>query len=443
MQQKQKRNLPVIFNNWFDAFLNTTTLTQICEPFQPTRGAPPILPLPGLIRSCVYHEIAATGSRSTHTADVTGLSISDSAISQRLQGLDPALFQEVFTHTFRPLAHPRRHPQAFYQGLRLLGIDGSQFSVPNGPGVVEALPKARTRRGRAAFSKLGLCWLCELALHNPIAVAIGGKGESEMTLAKMLFALVLTNVLLLGDRYYGTGRCISELLALCHDRNVQFLFRVRANLNRRVVEKLRDGSVLVEVELADGRILRVREIEGKVRGRSGHRMKVKLWTSLVDARRHPANRLLKLYRERWEQEGATQEMKQTLHGGALLRSQKPRTAWHEVAALLVAQSLVARMRVQVAEQSGAPVLRVSFEKTLEAARVLCVVLAEAADFLSRAQMRKLSERLMDRVARQLSGPRRERSCPRAIRQPVSPWPRKQKQRDSYGEFKYEVSKIKR
>jgi len=36
----------------------------------------------------------------------------------------------------------------------------------------------------------------------------------------------------------------------------------------------------------------------------------------------------------------------------LLRSQKARTAWHEMAALLVAQALVARMRVQVARDNA-------------------------------------------------------------------------------------------
>jgi len=125
----------------------------------------------------------------------------------------------------------------------------------------------------------------------------------------------------------------------------------------------------------------------------------------------------------------------------LLRSQKARTAWHEMAALLVAQALVARMRVQVARDAGAEVLRVRFQKTLEAARVLSVVLVEAADLLSTAQLRQLSERLMDRVARQLSGRRRARSCLRAVRQPVSPWPRKRKSSNSYGEFKYEVATI--
>jgi hypothetical protein len=442
MQRIQKTNAPETVRHWLDAMIDTDTLEQTCEPFQPTRGAPPTLALPDLIRLCVYHEIVPTGSRATHAADVTDVGISDSAISQRLQGLDPRLFQAVLDHTLQPLADPRRHPQAFYKRWRLVGIDGSQFSVPNGPGVAAAWPKARSRRGRAAFSKLGICSLCELGLHNPLAGVIGEQGESEMVLAGSVFERLPPEALLLGDRYYGTGRCISDLIPLCQERNSQFLFRVRANLKRRVVEALPDGSALVAVDLTDDRVLRLREIEGKVRGRSGQVVRVRLWTSLLDARRHPANRLLKLYRERWEQEIATEELKQTLHGGALLRSQKPRTAWHEVAALLVAQSLVARMRVQVAEQAGAAVLRVSFEKTLESARVLCVVLVEAADLLSPTQMRKLSQRLMDRVARQLSGRRRARSCPRAVRQPIGPWPRKQKQRDSYGDFKYEVSKIK-
>jgi hypothetical protein len=189
--------------------------------------------------------------------------------------------------------------------------------------------------------------------------------------------------------------------------------RVRANLKRRVVKTFSDGSALVEVELADGRVLPLREIEGRVR----------LWTSLVEARAHSAPRLLKLHRERWEQELAMGELKQTLHGGALLRSQTARTEWHEVAALLVAQALVARLRVQVGREAGTEVLRVSLQKTLEAARVLCVVLVETADLLSAGQLHQLSERLMDRVARQLSDRRRARSCPRVVRQPVSSWPR--------------------
>jgi hypothetical protein len=441
MQEKSKCIAPETLRHWLDGMMDTKTLEQICEPFQPVRGAPALLLLPDLIRVGVYHELAPCGARSTHAADVTGLSISDSAISQRLQTLDPRVFQTVLDRTLKPMAQRRHHPQAFYKHWRLVGIDGAQFSIPNGLGVSVVLPKARSRRGRAAFSKLGINSLCELGVHNPIAAVIGQNGESEMALARELFERLPADALLLGDRYYGTGCCVSALMPLCQQRHAQFLLRVRANLKRRVVKTFSDGSALVEVAGADGGALTLREIEGRVRGRSGAMIPVRLWTSLVDARAHPSLRLLKLYRERWEQEMAIGELKQTLHGGVLLHSQKARTAWHEVAALLVAQAVVARMRVQVGRDAGVDVLRVSFQKTLESARVLCVVLAEAADIVSAAQMRKLSERLLDRVARQLSGRRRARSCPRAVRQPVSAWPRKQKASNSYGEFKYEVAII--
>jgi hypothetical protein len=423
--------------------IDTPALEELCAPFAPTRGAPARHSLSEFFELCVYHQLAPDGTRAAHAFDVGGIEISDSAISQRLQGLDPRLFQTILDRVLQPLADRRRHPEAFYQHWRLIGIDGSQFSVPNGPGVAAALPKARTRRGKAAFSKLGLCALYELGLHNPIAVAIAQRGESEGALAAWLVKYLPPDALVLGDRYYGNGRCISGWIGLCQRRHSGFLFRVKENLKRHVLERFADGSALVEIECSDGRLLQVREITGSIRGRDGQKVRIRLWTSLVEARAHPANRLLKLYRQRWEEEMAIGELKQTLHGGALLRSQKVRTAWQEVAALVVAQSLVARMRVAVGKRAKKPVLRVSFEKTLEAARALCLVLVEAGDLLSARQMQLFSSRLMDRVARQLSGRRRGRSCPRAVRQPIGPWPRKQRSVNSYGDFEYEVTPIKK
>jgi len=58
-------------------------------------------------------------------------------------------------------------------------------------------------------------------------------------------------VLLLGHRYDGTGRGISQLLALCPATSVEFLFRVPVKLKRRVVNTFSDGSALVLVEAAD------------------------------------------------------------------------------------------------------------------------------------------------------------------------------------------------
>ena len=48
--------------------------------------------------------------------------------------------------------------------------------------------KARSRRGRAAFPKVGVAVMVELGLHNPLAAALGAEGESEMVQAKRVLS---------------------------------------------------------------------------------------------------------------------------------------------------------------------------------------------------------------------------------------------------------------
>ena len=85
-------------------------------------------------------------------------------------------------------ADPKRHPGAFYQGLRLLGIDGSQFSVSNTPQNKKTFIKAASRRLKAAFGKVGVSVLIELGLHNPVAAGVGAAGVSEQALSRPLLA---------------------------------------------------------------------------------------------------------------------------------------------------------------------------------------------------------------------------------------------------------------
>ena len=61
----------------------------------------------------------------------------------------------------RPRATLADAPEAFWQGWRLLALDGTQFSVTNAPAVKRRPIKARTRRGRAAFAKLPVAVLLE------------------------------------------------------------------------------------------------------------------------------------------------------------------------------------------------------------------------------------------------------------------------------------------
>ena len=86
-----------------------------------------------------------------------------------------------------------------------------------------------------------------------------------------------------------------------------------------------------------------------------------------------------------------------------------------------------------------PVLRVSFIKTLELMRPLWLTLALGGDLLSGRQKRQLTERFLERAAGYVTRRRRRpRSCPRAVRQPVSGWPRLLENQSWAGPVRFKV-----
>ena len=103
----------------------------------------------------------------------------EATLAERRAAVPWALFAELLQACLRPRAQTRKHPQAFWRGWRLLALDGTTFSVSNTPQLSGAVAKAASRRGRAAFAKLNAVVLLEVGLHNPLALALGRKGESE------------------------------------------------------------------------------------------------------------------------------------------------------------------------------------------------------------------------------------------------------------------------
>ena len=208
-----------------------------------------------------------------------------------------------------------------------------------------------------------------------------------------------------------------------------FLIRARTQIRVRTLRRLPDGSRLIRVPVrTKGRPrevvawLELREIRVRV-SRRGHRgQELRLWTSLLDPRTAPAAALAPLYARRWEQELYCRRLKRELRRGDLLASHTVVTAAQEVAAWVLASALLARERSWAAAGEVA-VLRVSFVKALELLRPLWLVLELGAELLSERQKQRLVERFYEQMRACVSRPRRSRSCPRAVRQPVRGWPR--------------------
>jgi len=436
---RSKNVVPVAtFKALFEELLTWSFIYALLRRCGVRRRCPPVVTAVELIQSLVFHVVAEAGTLAQHVKQLTGKDITDGALAQRRALLPIGVFEQMMGAALKPKADPHQHPEAFYHGLRLCGVDGSTFSVTNTPQVKKQMRKAKSRRGRAAFPKVGVAVMVELGLHNPLAAALGAQGESEMVLAKQVLAAQPPRSLLLNDRYYGVGEVLVGLPA---EEERHFLVRVKTNLKRRFLEAYPDGSALVEIR-AGKRTRLVREIVGRVqRGGRGASTTVRLWTSLLDWRRHPAAELLALYGQRWEQEVFYKELKVDTRSTPYLQSHTPLTAMQEIAALILAYAVLVGCRVEASAVGEVGVLRISFLKTLQAVQGLWRFLEVSADLLTPDQVRLVVRRTLRQIADMAIPKRRQRSCQRALRQPVSSWPRLRKNTSRTGEIDYTVGEI--
>ena len=398
----------------------------------------------------VYHFLSGPGTLGEHLQMLLGERRAEATLAERRAVLPWAMFAELLQAALRPRAQKKKHPQAFWRGWRLLALDGTVFSVSNTPQLTGAFSKAASRRLRAAFAKLNAVVLLEVGLHNPLALALGRQGESEWALALGLLAQLPKGALLLADRLYGCAAALARVQTRCTALGSHYLIRVRHHLKARVLERLADGSTLLEVAVRDPQKprrtlewLRVREVRIRVRRAGRGAQELRLWTSLLDPKTAPALELAQLYAQRWQHELYYRELKVQLRGGELLQSHTPETAAQEVAALVVASALVAQARAEAAN-GAVPVLQVSFVKLLTLVRTLWLTLELGGDMLSARQQKTLAARFWTQARLLLTRARRlPRSCPRAVRQPVHGWPRKTRNESWQGALAMQILPPKR
>lgn len=416
--------------------------------WQPTlpvrRGRKPRVPVTDLLPALTFHVMQGAGTLAEHSADVFADALSDSAWADRRARLPWDVFTDLMRRVLRPQA-TRRQPHAFWRGGRLVALDGTTFSLTNTPQINGTVAKARTRRGRAAFAKLTTAVLLELGLHNPLAAGIGRHGESEWALAQRLLAQLPKRALLLGDRLYGVAAFLVPARAACARVGSHFLIRASRSTKPRLRRRLRDGTRVVAIAVRASRHnptqivdwLEVREIRVRV-GRAGARPhELRLWTSLLDVQAAPALELAQLYAQRWEHELYFRELKRVVRKTDVLQSHTVITGAQEIAALVLASAVLADQRRRAA--GTLPVLRVSFGKLLErCVKPLWFYLDIAPDILTERQITEIIRRSYTRARRYVTPPRRARSCPRAVRQPIQAWPRLRQPESTTGEMHFQL-----
>jgi hypothetical protein len=396
-----------------------------------------------LLVAVMFHcTVGWAGSLAEHLFCLLGIQMAESSLSERRQALPFEVFKELLRRMLRPIAGA--NPQGFFGRWRLVAIDGVSFSLANTEQVKAKCKKGGNQKGRAAFAKLQCAALVEVMFHNPLAACVGEPGDSEWKLALRLLAHLPQECLLLADRLYGCGAFLLAAVERLKQCNGRFLVRAKENLKVvRRGRRFKDGSQQVEIKVLDPanhhrviETLEVREIRATVR-RRGHRpVRIRLWTNLSCAEAS-AEELVRLYMARWEQELYFRELKWHLGINDLLRSQTPETAAQEVAAMIIGSSLIAHERASL--RPGEELAhRISFIKTWETLEPLWLTLLLGDDILTEDQKQRLCDRFYTLAARRVMAKKRNRSCPRAMRQPAQPWPRKRGQKSVEGPLEVSI-----
>jgi Transposase DDE domain/Insertion element 4 transposase N-terminal len=344
---------------------------------------------------------------------------SESALCQarRQLGYKPVWY--VRTRLVRWLADPAKDPTAFYRGRRLVGVDGTTFSVADTKANERTFGRAGNQHKPSGYPLVRVVALCELGTHALVRWVARRYRRGERTLLARLVRHVPAKSLLLGDR-----NCHSYgLFEQADRRRFDLLLRVAKGVQLPVGRRLADGSYLSVIRPRRCRAHRdkpaivVRVIQYQVRDGS-RRTRGRLVTSLVDPADGPARELAELYACRWEHESAFREVKQELSDRHVcLRGQSPRMVLQELDALLLGHYVVRTMILAAARAAAVAPVEVSFVGALQVVRMRLGSMPATP----RAYARWYAE-LVAEIAALPRRRRRRRAYPRVRKVVRCPWP---------------------
>jgi hypothetical protein len=299
------------------------------------------------------------------TVKVTG----KSGISQARTRLGWKVLGQLYEEVVKPLAVEATQG-AWYRSWRLVSLDGSTLAVADEPANRQDFGHPRNQRGAGAYPQIRFVALVENGTQVLFGAQVGGYGTGENTLAEAVVKCLQPGMLCLADR----GFYSYNLWKRARASGADLLWRLKKDLRFPVEQVLPDGSYLSRIPPPAGAHpagdaeIPVRVIEYRLEGVEGAEPSYRLLTTILDPGAAPAEELAALYQERWEIEGALDELKTHLRGAQIvLRSKTPDLVRQEFYGLLLAHFAVRGLMHEAALQAGEDPDRLSF---LHAVRVV-------------------------------------------------------------------------
>jgi hypothetical protein len=321
-------------------------------------------------------------------------------------------------------------PGAFYRAMRTMALDGFVVDVPDTPANERAFGRPGSGRAPAAFPQARVLSLCETGSHVLWRSLIKPCSCGEVTMAHHLLRFLQKDMLLLWDRNFLSYQTVTEV----RQRGAHLLARIKSNLIFEPIRVLGDGSYLAELYRSpadrrkdrDGILVRIIEYTFDDPGRPGSGDPHRLLTTLLDETLDPAEALIVLYHERWEEELTIDELKTHQRERPVLRSQTPGGVVQELYGLLLGHYVIRVLMQEAAAVNGIDPQRISFTGAL---KILRCRLPECP--ASRRGLRQWYRNLVAEVAEEVLEERRDRINPRVIKRKMSNWRKKRPEHRSY------------
>jgi hypothetical protein len=321
-------------------------------------------------------------------------------------------------------------PGAFYRGMRTMALDGFVVDLPDTPSNERAFGRPGSSRAPAAFPQARVLSLCETGSHVLWRSLIKPCSRGEVPMAHYLLRSLQEDMLLLWDRNFLSYRTVAEV----RRRGAHLLARIKSNLIFEPIRVLDDGSYLAKLYRSaadrrrdrDGIPVRIIEYTFDDPDRPGSGEVHRLLTTLRDEAPDPAETLIVLYHERWEEELTIDELKTHQRERPVLRSQTPAGVVQELYGLLLGHYVIRVLMQEAAAVNGIDPRRLSFTGAL---KILRCRLPECP--ASRRGLRRWYRDLVAEVAEEVLEERRDRINPRVVKRKMSNWRKKRPEHRNY------------
>jgi hypothetical protein len=279
--------------------------------------------------------------------------VNKSSISELRSKLGAEPLQALMATACRPLADPVQHPHAFYRGLRLVAIDGSNIDLPDEVENAAVFGYPGSRTGQAGYPQARCAVLVECGTHAIFSAHLGPYHSGEWEICQPLLPSLQAGMLCLADRGFNGYAHWQAAQATGAD----LLWRCTQNRRLPVVTALPDGSYLSVIypddkarrQAVDG--IPVRVIEYSLPKLGGEATRYRLMTTLLSADTAPAAELAACYHARWQVEAVFDELKTHLQQGRrTLRSKTPELVRQEFYGWVLAHYAVRWLMHQVASE---------------------------------------------------------------------------------------------